>query len=125
MGDGLEFPPSGGSCIGEDTTMWFPLLDKGSSKSQQDKYKSDTSTALGFCATCEVREECLDYALRNEPWGIWGGTTEGQRAKIRFDKKITLSRDGRVFIPGIGRRNANGFVFNNPYTALKFDRIAR
>jgi hypothetical protein len=125
MGNSLEFPPGGGACIGEDTSMWFPMLYKGSSKEQQQKYKSDTVTAMQICNGCNVKEECLEYSLHNEPWGIWGGIAEGQRAKIRFDRKIVLSREGRVFIPGVGRRNANGFVFNNQYNAEKFDRLTK
>ena len=36
--------------------------------------------AKRICATCEVRDECLDYALATkEPYGIWGGLTELER----------------------------------------------
>ena len=33
---------------------------------------------------CPVREPCLSYALRaDERWGVWGGTTERERDKLR------------------------------------------
>lgn len=33
---------------------------------------------------CTVREQCLEYALKNEErWGIWGGTTEHERRKMK------------------------------------------
>ncbi len=36
--------------------------------------------AKEICAQCEVRQECLDYALATkEPYGIWGGLTEIER----------------------------------------------
>jgi hypothetical protein len=36
-----------------------------------------TRFALSVCATCPVRQECLDYAIRNRiDNGIWGGVTE-------------------------------------------------
>lgn len=39
-----------------------------------------------ICAACPVTTECLSYALANrEPFGIWGGTTEAERAKMLRD----------------------------------------
>lgn len=36
--------------------------------------------AKSICATCGVRDECLEYALATkEPYGIWGGLTEVER----------------------------------------------
>ena len=41
----------------------------------------DVKAALALCAECPVRMECLQNALEyRDPWGIWGGTTEEQRA---------------------------------------------
>ena len=41
--------------------------------------------AKAICATCLVRDECLEYALAmREPYGIWGGLTEIERkARLR------------------------------------------
>lgn len=46
------------------------------------RHKKD---ALAVCAECTVREECLDFALRNrEESGVWGGVDEeGRRAILR------------------------------------------
>jgi WhiB family redox-sensing transcriptional regulator len=39
--------------------------------------------AKAICATCSVRRDCLDYALRiREPHGIWGGHNELERRAI-------------------------------------------
>jgi WhiB family redox-sensing transcriptional regulator len=36
--------------------------------------------AKRVCFTCDVRDECLEYALATrEPYGIWGGLTEIER----------------------------------------------
>jgi len=36
------------------------------------------------CKGCEVREQCLDYALANgEKFGIWGGLSERERRRLR------------------------------------------
>jgi hypothetical protein len=40
--------------------------------------------ARRYCAECEVRRECLTQALTlPEEYGIWGGTTGGQRRRLR------------------------------------------
>lgn len=39
--------------------------------------------AKAICATCSVRRDCLDYALRiREPHGIWGGLSEVERRSL-------------------------------------------
>lgn len=49
----------------------------------------ETSTAKAVCAECPVCEECLDYALRRgEKHGIWGGTSEADRRKLRRDRRV-------------------------------------
>jgi WhiB family transcriptional regulator, redox-sensing transcriptional regulator len=35
-------------------------------------------------STCEVRVQCLDYALENdERFGIWGGLSERERRRVK------------------------------------------
>lgn len=36
-----------------------------------------------LCGRCPVEGECLSWALAHREYGIWGGTTEVQRARIR------------------------------------------
>ena len=44
--------------------------------------------ALAVCATCDVVDDCLEYALaNNETAGIWGGTTPVQRQFIRIQRR--------------------------------------
>ena len=38
--------------------------------------------AIAVCRTCPVRQECLDYAREHHELGVWGGTTERQRAQM-------------------------------------------
>ncbi|MCX2731791.1 WhiB family transcriptional regulator [Saccharopolyspora sp. NFXS83] len=40
--------------------------------------------AKRICASCEVREDCLRYALEHgETAGIWGGLNEAERRELR------------------------------------------
>jgi WhiB family redox-sensing transcriptional regulator len=39
--------------------------------------------AKRICASCPVRRDCLDYAVRiREPHGIWGGLNEVERRQL-------------------------------------------
>ncbi len=59
-------------CAQTDPEAFFP--EKGGS----------TREAKRVCASCEVRSECLEYALANdERFGIWGGLSERERRKLR------------------------------------------
>lgn len=40
--------------------------------------------AREICRRCPVTRECLDYAMRhNEKFGVWSGTSERQRRRMR------------------------------------------
>jgi WhiB family transcriptional regulator, redox-sensing transcriptional regulator len=59
-------------CAQTDPEAFFP--EKGGS----------TREAKKICASCEVRAQCLEYALQNdERFGIWGGLSERERRKLR------------------------------------------
>jgi WhiB family redox-sensing transcriptional regulator len=45
--------------------------------------------AQKYCTDCEVKNQCLRYALEHQELGVWGGTTEHQRRKM-------LTEMGRV-----------------------------
>ncbi|GAA1467525.1 WhiB family transcriptional regulator [Microbacterium thalassium] len=59
-------------CAQTDPEAFFP--EKGGS----------TRDAKRICSSCDVRGECLDYALENdERFGIWGGLSERERRKLK------------------------------------------
>jgi WhiB family redox-sensing transcriptional regulator len=59
-------------CAQTDPEAFFP--EKGGS----------TRDAKKICTTCEVKAQCLDYALHNdERFGIWGGLSERERRRLR------------------------------------------
>lgn len=46
-----------------------------------------TREAKRICGRCEVRDECLEYALaHDERHGIWGGKSERERKKLRREE---------------------------------------
>ena len=59
-------------CAQTDPEAFFP--EKGGS----------TREAKKICTGCEVKAECLEYALANdERFGIWGGLSERERRRIK------------------------------------------
>ncbi|MGO1480104.1 MAG: WhiB family transcriptional regulator [Brachybacterium sp.] len=59
-------------CAQTDPEAFFP--EKGGS----------TREAKKVCVSCDVRAECLEYALENdERFGIWGGLSERERRKLK------------------------------------------
>lgn len=48
--------------------------------------------AKRICAGCEVKAECLDFALRKHiTQGIWGGTSERERRKLRKERRLAAA----------------------------------
>lgn len=65
-----------GACRGHDPNLWFPEWPKPNEYRQARK----------ICATCPVRKQCLDDALKRETgslrYGMFGGTTPLERERI-------------------------------------------
>ncbi len=62
-------------CTEVDPEIFFPERG-GSSKA-----------ARQVCSNCQVRAQCLEYALNNkEQFGIWGGTSERERRRLRKER---------------------------------------
>ena len=62
-------------CAQTDPEAFFP--EKGGS----------TREAKRVCGSCEVRVDCLEYALENdERFGIWGGLSERERRRLKREQ---------------------------------------
>ena len=52
--------------------------------------KKNVKAAKSICNKCNVRAECLNYALNNQiPFGIWGGLNSRERNSLI--KKLKLN----------------------------------
>lgn len=60
------------ACRGLPTGLFYPPTDAAA------------AAALAVCTRCPVRAACEQHALATgEEYGIWGGRTEAERARIR------------------------------------------
>jgi hypothetical protein len=104
-----------GACRGRGPDKFYPALEDGE------------TYPLALCRSCEVREDCLHYALDNRIVdGVWGGLTELERRRLLgiAVKKRTARRPSRiaipvVFCPGCGR--SSGVVFAGSHRMLCLD----
>jgi WhiB family redox-sensing transcriptional regulator len=79
------------ACLDADPELFYhPEDERGSARPLRDV------EAKQVCAGCDVRKVCLEYALeRRERFGVWGGTTEEERAVLLRD----AGRRVRAFTP--------------------------
>ncbi len=72
---------SAGACSSADPDLFFPISSVGLGEQQIARAKI-------ICAGCQVRQECLDFALgHDQVYGIWGGTTPEDRQRERRRKR--------------------------------------
>jgi len=65
-------------CVEVDPELFFP--ERGEL----------TKAAVRVCWSCEVRKECLNYAITHgERHGIWGGLSEKRRTRLENSLRNT------------------------------------
>lgn len=74
LGWALETTPwmDRAACAGSHLGFWFPTQGR------------NIEPARAVCATCFVRSDCLEYAVRWDiRFGVWGGLSERQRRHLK------------------------------------------
>jgi len=65
------------ACSDVDPDLFFPIGVTGPAIPQ-------IAAAKAVCARCEVRAQCLEFAIStNQEYGIWGGASEEERRALR------------------------------------------
>ncbi|MDQ6784287.1 MAG: WhiB family transcriptional regulator [Actinomycetota bacterium] len=65
------------ACRDTDPDLFFPIGTTGLAVDQIDSAKA-------VCDRCEAQRACLEFALAtNQESGIWGGTSEDERRRLR------------------------------------------
>jgi WhiB family redox-sensing transcriptional regulator len=62
-------------CAKEDPNLFFP-------EGNRQTVVTMTEQAKRLCASCPIAAQCLEVALRDNAWGIWGGTTMKERKSM-------------------------------------------
>jgi WhiB family redox-sensing transcriptional regulator len=71
------------SCRDTSPELFFPIGTTGLALDQIDAAKQ-------VCVECPVNHQCLEFALAtNQEAGVWGGTTEDERRRLRKGLDVT------------------------------------
>jgi WhiB family transcriptional regulator, redox-sensing transcriptional regulator len=102
------------NCWGTDTNFFFPEPD-GSHGSMVEPWLDDhggvqkhNEYAIRICQGCPVLNACREYAIAAGESGVWGGTTEGGRRKLRQERHqmvapvVALIETGLEHIADVG-----------------------
>ena len=74
----LESPDR--ACYGMDTDLFY------------DPAVRAIAEAKRVCQRCDVRLDCLDYAMANDELGVWGGMSERDRRRMRASTMSMAAR---------------------------------
>jgi Transcription factor WhiB len=78
------------ACKGLPSVWWFPEV----------REPDGFSEAIKICKGCPVIQECLYYGLQREQYGIYGGTTETERMRMRKELGINFTNfEERQIVP--------------------------
>ena len=69
------------NCATVDPELFFP--EKGGGQGREFKM------VRAVCRRCDLIDQCLDWAIKHNEYGIWGGTSERERRVIRRKRGIT------------------------------------
>ena len=75
-----------GACMGEDTELFF------------SDNLGEINQAREICAACPLVAKCLDYATFAEEFGVWGGTTAGERKVLRNGRPLFTLEERRFAV---------------------------
>jgi hypothetical protein len=71
-----------GNCNGTDTDVFFEPDDS------RNVLRQNMTAIQKICGACAVRNDCLDYALRHDVSGVWGGMNHAERKRLRKELGI-------------------------------------
>lgn len=89
----LGFDAKLAACRGKDIHLFYPNSENKHSAGGVHRFQMQ---AIQLCNSCQVKEPCLEYALKFEPLGIWGGTLEVEREFMRRERNISLPPERKM-----------------------------
>lgn len=107
MREPWKFESPGCASVGGE--FWFPerMPDENTFAFQSP----EVTLAKSVCGSCIHKQECLQWGLKHERFGIWGGLTDSERTKIRNRLNIIVEEVGVAnFATGVGYSSHEGYT---------------
>ncbi len=76
------------------THLFFP----GPTESTRARDRRE-AIAKSICASCSVVEQCLEFAIANNEYGIWGGLNEDERRSVKRRQTRLRKQEQQADIP--------------------------
>ena len=92
-----------GTCRGEGTDIFF-----------HERYLHAVREAKKLCDICVVRQKCLDFAIKNDCVGVWGGLTTVERRNETRRRRRDGTHVKSTTKKRYARRIASGEVLPRP-----------
>jgi len=73
-------------CAESDPDAFFPEMGGGEGSLAYARM------AIQVCDECPYKQRCLEYATKNRLPGIWGGTSDVQRRRLRMSDRVTYPK---------------------------------
>ena len=77
----------------------FPYLDDAACHgSDPELFYAESGMSImrakSQCARCAIQPRCLEWAVKREEFGVWGGMTARERAELRREWGVRLQPAG-------------------------------
>ena len=79
----------------------------------------DERKAKNICVGCPVKEPCLEFALKHDEKGVWGGTSDRERNRIRI-RRYQEHSDSAKLSSSLQHNNIHELVHPNDAFPLPF-----
>ena len=87
----------------------YPTLDEGALCAGDPAWTDENDMRssikreymLGLCSRCPIVTACREYAIAHEGYGIWGGTSPEERARVRRARKQIMVEPHYAHVYGL------------------------
>jgi len=96
MGSGVRFDTSQASCLSHNLDLWFPEAVRNTTTPKHKEETAKAVEALRICATCPIRQGCLDNSFSSVDtinYGIYGGTLPYERREAIGKKSREMNNN--------------------------------
>ena len=112
-------------CRGEDVNIFFGV-DIDASEEERRAWSPEPAKVI--CKGCPVKGMCLEYALENERYGVWGGLDARARNEMAAKRGLRIAGRSPCGTPAgyaWHLRNEPGYICQDCRAAHNWNRLMK